>query len=213
MPDESDGCRQFPVVGFAMGTGTPPANYKAYYQHMASWGLIVVIDPSNLINLGGDSLAGAMKQISGDPRFQGRLLSAGVIGHSQGGAAVVNVAQGGKFDVQAVVGLMPALFTGNTPVKAAGLYIGGTADSFGAATDPQRPFDMTTGPAFIADMRGQNHTVGSGRGKEAGIMAMSTAWFRCHLATDDHACSLFEDSSRNRCAFPGDWVKCDPKNL
>ena len=213
VPRATADCNQFPVVGFAMGTGTPPSNYRAYYRHMASWGMVVVIDPANLINLGGSSLEDAIQDVQRDRTLGSSLTEVGLIGHSQGGAAVVNVALGNDLDVTAIVGLMPALFTGGGRIDAAGLYIGGTTDLFGAATDPQRPYDNTSGPAFIADMQGQGHMVGSGRGSEASILAMSTAWFRCHLGKDSNACGLFERSSVRSCAFSGRWAKCGGKNL
>ena len=214
VPRAQGGCDTFPLVGFALGTGTPASNYRAYYQHMASWGMIVVVDPSNLINLNGVSLKDMLRETLDDRSLNGKLLgTTGVVGHSQGGAAVVNAAADNSPNIDALVGLMPALFGSGNP-EAAGLYIGGTSDAFGAATDPLGPYNDNAGPAFIADLRGQGHTVGSGRGSEAGIKGMNTAWLRCWLGGDDNACSTFAlNKTGSSCAFPGNWAKCEGKNF
>ena len=106
--DTPGGCNTFPIVGWAMGTGLPPGYYSEYYGHFASWGLITVVDPSNLLNLTGTSLAGAIQTVMNNSAFRGKVSGVGTIGHSQGGAAAVNVAIGNSLDVGAVVGLAPA---------------------------------------------------------------------------------------------------------
>lgn len=218
MPEARPGCHKIPVVGFAMGTLSPAFNYLTYYEHFASWGLAVIIEPSALLNLTGAQLKGAMSTMYRDPKFADRLGKAGTMGHSQGGAAAINVATApGDLPVAAVVGLQPALFTSAARVKAAGLYLGGTADMFSVATDPQGPYLKTDGPAWIGDLQGASHIMSSGfmdaltGGKNlTSYKSMSAAWFRCHLAEDANACSKF---SGGDCAFPGKWTRCEGKNL
>ena len=204
------GCDRFPLVGYAMGTIMSTDTYEDYYETFASWGMMTVVDPANLLNLGGSSLEDAMDTVRRDSAYAGRITRLGAIGHSQGGAAVVNVALDDKIEVDAIVGLMPALFQGAGRIQAAGLYIGGTEDGFGFATDPVIAYEKTDGPAFIADAIGVGHGVGQ---QQDTLIAMSTAWFRCHLAEDDGACGLFRNSSKDSCAFTGEWAKCEGRNL
>lgn len=213
--DAGKGCDQFPLIGFAMGTGVPPVNYTRFYKHFASWGMGVVVDPTNIINLGGAPLEKALQKVYDDPGLGHRVLTTGVIGHSQGGAAVVSVAQADNVNVSAVVGLMPALFHFDVPMNAAGLWIGGLNDLFGFATDPARPFRLTEGPGFIADMEDVGHNVGLLLADNKPFISLSTAWFRCHLAGDSRACSLFEASRKadGACLFPGTYARCEGKNL
>ena len=210
VPVEQDGCSAAHLIGFAMGTGAPTSSYTAFYEAFAARGFMVVVDPANLLNLGGGPLERALTSAMNDPVFGSRTLKNGVIGHSQGGAAVANVALQGDVEVDALVGLMPALFQGAGRIQAAGLYIGGTEDGFGFATDPVIAYEKTDGPAFIADAIGVGHGVGQ---QQDTLIAMSTAWFRCHLAEDDGACGLFRNSSKDSCAFTGEWAKCEGRNL
>lgn len=209
--DTPGGCNRFPLVGFAMGTAVPPGFYTTYYETLASWGMMTVVDPSNLLNLGGGSLKNALGAVRKDGNLGGKVSKSGVIGHSQGGAAVVNVALDRNAGIDALVGLMPALFQGGGSIGAAGLYIGATLDQFSVATDPALAYGKTNGPAFIADISGATHTVGA---VSRGAVAMTTGWLRCHLADDSNACGLFRQSKRaGSCAFPGNWAKCEGKNF
>ena len=204
------GCDRFPMVGFAMGTIMPTGLYDDYYEIFASWGIISVIDPANLLNPTGGSLRYAMERVMRHRDIADSILNLGALGHSQGGAAVVNIAMDQDLPLDAVVGLMPALFQGLGRVDAAGLYIGATADLFGVATDPGLAYARTDGPAFIAEMRGEGH-IGGVSGDAP--VAMSTAWFRCHLGKDANACDLFTQSRKNgTCSFPGRWSRCEGKN-
>lgn len=205
------GCDTFPLIGFAMGTFMGEGVYEDYYSHFASWGMMTIVDPDNLLNLGGSSLEGHLRAVLRSSEYGDRISKTGVIGHSQGGAAAVNIAMQQDVQVEALVGLMPALFTGSGDIDAAGLYIGASADLFGTFTEPERAYAKTDGPAFLADLGGEGH-IGAVNGGEA--LSMSTTWFRCHLGGDDNACAIFDSSKSGNCtAFPGRWRKCEGKNF
>ena len=204
------GCNRFPLVGFSLGTAMPAGLYNGYYENFASWGITTVVDPANLINLGGGTLEAAILAVQNHRDFQGKILSTGAVGHSQGGSAVINVALDDKVRLDAVVGLMPALFQGAGRVQAAGLYIGGTLDQFSVATDPGLAYAKTDGPAFIADLNGATHMLG---GVSSEAKGMSTAWLRCHLGKDTNACGLFSGSLGKTCLFEGNWARCEGKNF
>lgn len=210
VPKGVNGCDQAPLIGFAMGTFMGEGVYEDYYGHFASWGMMTVVDPDNILNLGGSSLEGHIEAVLADDKYEGRVTKTGLIGHSQGGAAVANIALDQNVRVDALVGLMPAVFQGSGNIDAAGLYIGASADMFGGFTDPVSSYEKTAGPAFLAQLSGEGH-IGAVNGGEA--LSMSTAWFRCHLTDDGNACNLFETSKRGNCgAFPGRWNDCEGKN-
>lgn len=210
VPLPREGCDRFPLVGFGLGTGMPGWLYQGYYANFASWGMMVVVDPSNIINLGGGSLTNAMRAVLADPDLGPKVLNTGVVGHSQGGAAAVNIALGDQLEPAAIVGIMPSLFQGLGSIDVPGLYIGADADQFSVATDPGLAYSKTTGPAFIASMEGVTHTLGAISRQSN---ALTTAWLRCHLVADGDACGLFEDSLGESCLFHGDYSVCDGKNL
>ena len=86
----------FPVVVFANGTGVGASRYKALFQHLASWGFIVLgnEDPSTCTGASADATLTWLLEENDDPDsvfYQkvdaGRV---GISGHSQGGVAVFN---------------------------------------------------------------------------------------------------------------------------
>lgn len=90
--------RAWPVVVVANGTGTPASKYQAVFEHLASWGFVVVgnEDPSSWSGESCErSLAFLLAQNEDAQsvfyqRIDGERV--GLAGHSQGGVAVVNAA-------------------------------------------------------------------------------------------------------------------------
>ncbi len=85
-----------PVVVFANGTGVYASKYKALFQHLASWGFIVIgnEDPSTCT---GDSAEATLVWLleqneAPDSVFYQKVDTGhiGISGHSQGGVAVFN---------------------------------------------------------------------------------------------------------------------------
>ena len=87
--------KQYPVVIILNGTGILPKKYPALFQHLASWGFIVIgnDDPSTGFGLSADETIDYLIKINDD---QNHILyhhidfkHIGITGHSQGGAGVL----------------------------------------------------------------------------------------------------------------------------
>lgn len=101
-----------PVVIFANGTGVTASKYPALFQHLASWGFIVVGNEDGSSGNGNSSdktLAFLIKQNEDNTSVlyhKVDMQNIGISGHSQGGAGVFNAitdAQYGKYYKTAVV--------------------------------------------------------------------------------------------------------------
>ena len=209
IPKLPSGCKSA-AVGFAMGTGAPVMSYTAWYEHFASHGLAVVVDP-NKFALSGQTLSQGIDTIL--ETYPDILLEkAGTTGHSQGGGGAFTARFNSK--ISTVVGIQPGQFLssgGNNNINYLGLA--GTADSFGTFTDPKfMHYKQVTGPKFYANLQGANH-IGSvtGNSEHASLYrALSTSWFRCYLTNDKAACNLF---ATNDCSsFGGNWAECSAEN-
>ncbi len=92
----TDSDRVYPVVVFANGTGVFGSKYKALFEHLASWGFVVVgnEDPESWNGNSSDkSLAYILEQNEDrDSVFYRKIDidNIGISGHSQGGVAVFN---------------------------------------------------------------------------------------------------------------------------
>lgn len=103
--------KTFPVVIFANGTGVTASKYPALFQHLASWGFIV-LGNENPGSANGDasdkSVSFLLKQNEDktSPIYhKADLKNIGISGHSQGGAGVFNAitdAQYGRYYKTAV---------------------------------------------------------------------------------------------------------------
>lgn len=86
----------FPVVVFANGTGVGASKYKALFQHLASWGFIVLgnEDPSTCTGASAEATLVWLLEQNSDPDsvFYQKVDTEriGISGHSQGGVAVFN---------------------------------------------------------------------------------------------------------------------------
>ena len=86
----------FPVVVFANGTGVGASRYPALFQHLASWGFIVLgnEDPSTCTGASAEATLVWLLEQSSDPDSvfyqKADTEHIGISGHSQGGVAVFN---------------------------------------------------------------------------------------------------------------------------
>ena len=205
---KTDGCKS-PVIAFAMGTAAPEMSYIPWYVHFASHGFAVAVDP-NMGAIAGDSLKRSIDQAY--QNFGSQLSpKAATIGHSQGGAGALN-ARGHK-KVDTVVGIQPGQFPsgGNNNINYLGLA--GSADMFGTFTDPMLfHYNQITGPKFYAKLAGADHistpTILGGN-RTTPYLAISTAWFSCHLDNNQNSCNLFKVGNCGK--FPGRWARCEGK--
>lgn len=94
--DLETGEDDYPVVVFANGTGVAASKYKALFEHLASWGFIVLgnEDPSTCTGASAEATLVWLLEQNSDPDsvFYQRVDTEhiGISGHSQGGVAVFN---------------------------------------------------------------------------------------------------------------------------
>lgn len=87
--------KQYPVVVVLNGTGILPKKYPALFQHLASWGFIVIgnDDPSTGFGLSADETIDYLIKINENQNHilhhHIDLKHIGLTGHSQGGAGVL----------------------------------------------------------------------------------------------------------------------------
>lgn len=212
LPAKMDKKCKYPVIAFAMGTMAPASGYTGFYQHFASYGFVVVVDPTNNNHANGDSLKHSLDWIY-QSEVKGNLsLKAGTTGHSQGGGAAYSSYD--HTNVKAIVGLQPGQFRAGQNTRAAYCGLAGTADTFGAATDPNlMHYPQTSGvPKFVASYVGADHVtsmINTQSGPGMYYRAVATAWFRCYLYDDKGACDMFESGTCSGLPPNGsNWTEC-----
>lgn len=86
--------KKYPVVVVLNGTGVLPKKYKALFEHLASWGFIVIgsDDPSTGFGKSADETIEYIKKANDEKEsvLYGKIAidNIGITGHSQGGAGV-----------------------------------------------------------------------------------------------------------------------------
>lgn len=91
-----DSSRTYPVVILVNGTGVGASRYKALFQHLASWGFLVLgnEDPSTCTGASADATLAYLLAENEDPNSifyqKADLEHIGISGHSQGGVGVFN---------------------------------------------------------------------------------------------------------------------------
>ncbi len=131
----------------------------------------------------------------------------GVIGHSQGGGAVLGAS--GHPKVKAVISLQGA--PGMAQNKSLPfLALSGTADMFGAGTNPGlHSYPGMTGPKFYLNLEGGNHL--SSASTSRSYIDPSIGWFSAFLQNNSNALKPFKEGSCSQ--FPGKWQACKGENL
>ena len=91
-----DSSRTYPLVVMANGTGVKASQYKEVFQHLSSWGFVVIGNEDENSRTGAssaDSLDFVLTLNSdSDSIFYGKIdvENVGIAGHSQGGVGAVN---------------------------------------------------------------------------------------------------------------------------
>ena len=88
--------KKYPVVVFTNGTGVAASKYVALFEHLASWGFVVIgnEEPETWSGISSDKSIGYLLEQNekSDSRFYQKIDvdNIGITGHSQGGAGVFN---------------------------------------------------------------------------------------------------------------------------
>jgi hypothetical protein len=214
-----DSCKH-PIVAWGNGTSvTGSGTYAFYNEHAASWGIVVAASHNPSVGSGSFHKAGldyllAQNDDSGSMFYQKLSPRAGTTGHSQGGIGAN--AGSSHANVEAIVNVQGA-FGGAAPAGKAFLCLTGTADL--SPEGCKTAVDGASGPALHANWQGGDHT---GTATAAGYfngdpgtkqyMRFFAAWFRCFLADDSGACSLFMGG--DSCPVCGDtgWAEIYARN-
>ncbi|MGN0772033.1 MAG: alpha/beta hydrolase [Christensenellales bacterium] len=200
---------KYPLVVMANGTGVPASKYKPVFDHLASWGFIVVgnDDESSwngsssaesldfVLNLNNDTESIFFNKIDVD--------NIGIAGHSQGGVAVVNaatefdnshlykaayIASITFYDLAAELGWNYDISKVEAPVfMVAGT---GTADAetISPLSEMHKNFSLldSSNPSLIARRKDTDHGE-----MLANADSYMTAWFMYWLKDDHQAKTIF----------------------
>lgn len=218
--DLAETAARYPAVIVVNGSGTPAKRYPALFQHLASWGFIVIgnEDPSTGTGQSADRTASKLLELNEAPdsQFYHRIDIAhiGITGHSQGGAGVFNAitSQPHHALYRTAVALSPtnervaeALHWTYDP-KAVAIPIFLLAGAQGdfelkivlPKEDMQSMYAKIPAPKAMARCKGAEH--GQMLYTADGYV---TAWFCWHLQGDSTAAKVFSGNSpellQNRC--------------
>lgn len=211
-----DKCK-YPAIVFGMGTGADTSVYQSFYQHLASYGFVVVVDPTKNGQASGESMRAALDWLYDKSEYSSLLSDmAGATGHSQGGGGAFASSMHSK--VKAVVGLQPGQFLTDQNTTAAYCGLAGTNDMFGQFTNPSLlHYPLSEGvPKFMASYVGADHVasmIETSKGPGLYYKAVTTAWFRCYLTDDQNACELFDEDSCDNLPSADNWTECQGESL
>lgn len=208
--DMSRSGERYPLIVMANGTGVQDFRYKPVFEHLSSWGFIVIgnDDPSSGL---GDSSAESLDLILSLNRDPSSIFyqkvdeeRIGIAGHSQGGVAVIHALE--RFDNAS---LYKAAYTASattetmiqswnltdfqydiSKVTVPLLMVAGTektdADTISPLSDMEANFAASTAPTIIARKKNADH--GEMLYVPNGYMV---AWFRYILMNDADAARAF----------------------
>lgn len=201
--------RTWPLIVFANGTGVPGSRYSVVFEHMASWGFIV-IGNEDMMSGKGDSTQQTLNYLLQLNDSQSSLFyqkidleRIGICGHSQGGAAVFNaITSKENSDIyKTAVVLSPANEEAAkivnweydlTEVKIPVLMLAGTEGSFETVVvipfeNMTAMYDRLSVPKAMARKTGKNHP--QMLYEADGYV---TAWFMWKLYGDSEAAEAFD---------------------
>ena len=207
-----DSDQKFPVVVYLNGTGMKASYYPALFNHLASWGFVVLgnEDPGTGTGKSADQTLGFIldeNEREGSV-FYGKIDrdAIGIYGHSQGGAGVFNAITANERSslYKKAVSLSPASEPGaarmkypydSSRVAIPILILAGDGDLFETKVvipleELNKTYDRIASPKAVARKKGQRHaqTFYTADG-------YVTAWFMAHLKNDELAAKAFEGDS------------------
>ena len=141
-----EGSQEWPIVVMANGTGVPASRYEPIFQHLASWGF-VVIGNEQQASWQGDGSEGALElliRLNEDPEsaFYQKLdlECVGAAGHSQGAIGAIN-----GVTSQPNGWRYKALYTASTPSSRYAMTLNWNYD----VSKIQIPFFMAAGTGLL----------------------------------------------------------------
>jgi len=214
-----------PIAAWGNGTGvTGQGTYAFFQNNVASWGIVVIasdnsqVDSSPYLSTGIDYLV-AQNGNSSSIFYKKLSTKAGVAGHSQGGIAATAATTNANVVSEVCVEGGGTPKAGTAVLCLTGSITDGGLNPVNAIVLSQT-YPGTTGPGFLADWDGGDHvttpTAAGWYAQNPGtiqFVRLMTAWYRCFLASDQHACTLFQGGTGcGICKDPG-WYELESKNL
>jgi hypothetical protein len=219
-PSNMEAACPHPIAAWGNGTGVSDSTstYAFFNNHAASWGIVVMAAANPNVGSGAWHKAGidwllAQNKDSSSVFYNKLGTRGGVAGHSQGGIGASAATQ--HANVQAEV----CVQGGGTPkAGTAVLCLTGTADQVNAACNAA--YKAATGPAFFANYQGADHTttptLAGWISKNPGTIQyvrLHTAWYRCFLADDPNACSMFKGGTSCGICKDPNWAALESRNM
>ena len=220
-PNPLEATCKHPVVAWGNGTTvTGPDTYAFFNENAASWGIVVIAaDNSNAAsaNFLPAGLDYMMKENanSASPFFQKLSGKNGTAGHSQGAIAATTATS------HATVSAEVQVQGGGRPKAGiAFLALTGTADNIVGTQSPTSSYTGATGPSMLANYQGADHistpTLAGAISGNAGTiqyMRFYTGWFRCFLADDPAACTMFKGGANCGVCKDPNWATLQTKGM
>lgn len=193
--------KKYPVVSIVNGTGIFANKSKPLFEHLASWGFIVIgnHDPSTCSGESADKSLARLLELNADKNsvFYNKVdeTNIGLTGHSQGGVGVFNAASNYEREYKCIVSLSPtelemaaALGMNYDPslVKVPVLLLAGTENDVISLDGMNAVFEKISGFKAMARRSKQNH--GEMLYAADGYV---TAWFMWLLQGDENAAKAF----------------------
>lgn len=187
-----DGATKFPVFVWGCGGGSNPRSYQMHLRRIASHGIVVIAEVSEIGDNGAPLLAAhdwlkAENDRAQSPFYQKLDLARSALGgHSIGSVNAFVVAPdprwvtsihvaGGSLDNPRNV-RAPTTGKGGKGLVHPAAFICSESDSFGNVEKTQKDYDQATAPVFFTIMKGTDHVAAAREGLPAMV-----AWLRWHL--------------------------------
>ncbi|WP_110519594.1 poly(ethylene terephthalate) hydrolase family protein [Herpetosiphon llansteffanensis] len=204
----SDLSRAYPAIIWGNGTIASPAKYAGLFEHLASWGFIVIDSYSETTGDGAaiiqtlDYLISANADPSNNLFQKVQLDRIGAVGTSQGATGIINTynryPQGQMIKTLITNALPQQRWTDEAHtydpslIAVPWLILSGTRDLIvsPAAANQSSLEQSSVHKGFLAMSVGAGHTeIEADGGSYRGYL---TAWLRAYLAADSNALSIFE---------------------
>lgn len=211
-----------PVITWGNGTGQSPDTYVRTFNHLASWGFIV-IDNFEESTIDGSSILESAKVLVRENANPNSIFyqkvdteHIGASGHSQGAGGIVNAYKNYP-DGKIIKTLVPAAFPSilkptGTGVNVPIFFISGEKDDlFSSLKFNKQSYDQVPSsvPAAMGARRGAFHELLTNNDLVIGYL---TAWMRYQLMGDQEASGAFTGSSPEISVNPN-WIEVSTKNL
>jgi predicted dienelactone hydrolase len=182
-----------PIITWGNGTGAMTTTYRAFLNHLASWGFVVIAS-NNTMNQNGNRMVAGIDYLirqnnSVGSEFYGKLDTnrIGTTGHSQGGGGAINAAKDRRVTCSASMAPSTA---GIRQVKGPVFLVAGRLDFAVSPTLVRSTiYANANGPTVFGIVNGMGHM--GFAGNAGGARGYVTAWFMYHLQDEEYAGGAF----------------------